>query len=112
MLSPNGESVASTGPDGLIYLYPVNGGDPVAVKGTEPGEMPTGWSKDGKSIFVYRFGEIPAQVFEVDLSTGQRKLWKQLVPSDSAGIDTIRGLDLSMDSKSYVYGYIRTLSDL
>ncbi len=112
MLSPNGESVASTGPDGRIYLYPVNGGDPVAVKGTELGEMPTGWSGDGKSIFVYRFGEIPAQVFQIDLATGQRKVWKQLVPSDSAGIDTIRGLELSADGKSYVYGYIRTLSDL
>ena len=112
MLSPKGDSLASTGPDGHVYLYPMSGGDPVAVKGTEPGEMPTGWSGDGKSIFVYRFGEIPAKVFEVDLSTGQRKLWKQLVPSDSAGIDTIRGLDLSVDSKSYVYGYIRTLSDL
>src|SRR5271165_629198 len=108
MLSPKGDTVASTGPDGHIYLYPVNGGDPVAVKGTEPGEMPTGWSADGKSIFVYRFGEIPARIFQVDLRTGQRKVWKQLVSSDSAGIDTIRGLDLSADAKSYVYGYIRT----
>jgi len=112
VLSPKGDSVASTGPDGHIYLYPIASGDPVTVKGTEPGEVPTGWSADGKSIYVYRFGEIPAKVYEVDLSTGQRKLWKQLVPSDSAGIDTIRGLELSADSKSYVYGYIRTLSDL
>ena len=112
ILSPRGDSVASTGPDGNIYLYPVNGGDPVAVKGTERGEVPTGWAADGKSIFVYRFGEIPAKVYGVDLSSGQRKLWKQLVPSDSAGIDTIRGIELSGDSKSYVYGYIRTLSDL
>jgi len=112
VLSPKGDSVASTGPDGHIYLYPVSGGDPVAVKGTEPGEVPTGWSADGKAIYVYRFGEIPARVFQVDLSTGQRKPWKQLVPSDSAGIDTIRGLELAADSKAYVYGYIRALSDL
>ncbi len=112
VLSPNGNSVASTGPDGHIYLYPISGGDPVAVKGTEVGEIPTGWSADAKSIYAYRFGEIPAKVFQIDLATGQRKPWKQLVPSDSAGIDTIRGLELSADGKSYVYGYIRTLSDL
>ena len=112
VLSPKGDSVASTGPDGHVYLYSIDGGNPVPVKGTEAGEMPTGWSGDGKSLFVYRFGEIPAKVFQVDLSTGQRKLWKELVPSDSAGIDTIRGLDLSVDAKSYIYGYIRTLSDL
>jgi serine/threonine protein kinase/dipeptidyl aminopeptidase/acylaminoacyl peptidase len=111
-LSPKGDAVASTGPDGHIYLYPIAGGDPVLVKGAEPGEIPTGWSADGKSIFVYRFGEIPARIFQLDLATGQRRIWKQLVPADAAGIDTIRGLDLSADGKAYVYGYIRTLSDL
>jgi hypothetical protein len=51
-------------------------------------------------------------VVQIELSTGQRKPWKELVPSDSAGIDTIRGVELSADGKSYVYGYVRTLSDL
>src|SRR5271167_1738412 len=35
VLSPKGDSVASTGPDGHIYLYPIASGDPVTVKGTE-----------------------------------------------------------------------------
>ncbi|MFZ1136369.1 MAG: protein kinase [Candidatus Korobacteraceae bacterium] len=112
ILSPNGESVASTGPDGRIYLYPVAGGDPVAVRGAESGEVPTGWSADGKLLYVYQFGEIPAKVMQVNIATEERKPWKQLVPADSAGIDTIRGLELAADGKSYVYGYIRTLSDL
>jgi hypothetical protein len=104
--------VASTGPDGRIYLYPTAGGDPLVVHGAEPGEVPTGWSGDGKLLYVYRFGEIPARVFQVNVATGERKFWKQLVPADSAGIDTIRGIELAVDGKSYVYGYIRTLSDL
>jgi len=112
VLSPKGDSVASNGPDGKIYLYPIAGGDPVPIKGVEPGEVPTGWSSDGKLLFVYRFGEIPARVFQINIDTRERKPWKQLVPGDSAGIDTIRGVELSADSKAYVYGYIRTLSDL
>jgi len=112
VLSPKGDSVASSGPDGKVYLYPIAGGEPVAVKGAEPGEVPTGWSADGKLLYVYRFGEIPARVFQVNIDTGERKSWKQLVPGDSAGIDTIRGVELSADGKAYVYGYIRTLSDL
>ena len=112
ILSPKGDSVASTGPDGRIYLYPVAGGDPVAVRGAEPGEVPTGWSGDGKLLYVYRFGEIPAIVFQINIASGERKPWKQLVPADAAGIDTIRGIELASDGKSYVYGYIRTLSDL
>jgi hypothetical protein len=51
-------------------------------------------------------------MFELELATGKRKLWKELVPSDAAGIDTIRGITITPDAKAYVYGYIRTLSDL
>jgi Tol biopolymer transport system component len=112
VISPTGDVVASNGPDDRMYLYPVSGGEPTLVRGTEPGETPTGFSADGKWIYVYGFGRLPADVFEVDLATGQRKPWKQLVPGDSAGVDTIRGLDVAADGKSYVYGYIRTLSDL
>jgi eukaryotic-like serine/threonine-protein kinase len=112
VISPKGDFVASVGPDHKIYLYPIAGGEPVAVAGTQPDEVPTGWSADGRSIYVFRFGEIPAKVFELDLASGKRKLWKELVPADAAGIDTIRGITITPDAKAYVYGYIRTLSDL
>jgi eukaryotic-like serine/threonine-protein kinase len=112
VLSPKGDFVASVGPDHKIYLYPVDGGQPVPVSGTQPDEVPTGWSADGHSLYLFRFGEIPAKVFQLDLSSGQRKLWKVLVPADAAGIDTIRGINITPDAKAYVYGYIRTLSDL
>jgi len=112
VLSPKGDLVANTGPDGKIYLFPVAGGEPILVKNTEAGEVPTGWSADGMSVYVYKFGEVPANVFQLDIGTGQRKPWKQLVPGDSAGIDTIRGLVFSANGNAYVYGYIRTLSDL
>jgi eukaryotic-like serine/threonine-protein kinase len=111
-VSPKGDFVAGVGPDHKIYLYPVAGGAPVPVSGTAGDEAPTGWSADGRSLYVFRFGEIPAKVFELELSTGKRKLWKELVPADAAGIDTIRGITLTPDAKAYVYGYIRTLSDL
>src|SRR5580704_14578058 len=112
VLSPKGDFAASVGPDHKIYLYPVAGGERVPVSGSEPDEAPTGWSADGRSLYVFRFGQIPAKVFELELSTGKRKLWKELVPADAAGIDTIRGVAITRDARAYVYGYIRTLSDL
>jgi len=112
VISPTGDFIASNGPDSKIYLYPVAGGEPRPVPGTQPGEIATGWSADGRRLYVYRFGEIPAKVVQIDLTTGARTPWKELVPSDAAGIDTIRGVEIAPDAKSYVYGYIRTLSDL
>ncbi len=112
VISTKGDLAASVGPDHKIYLYPVTGGEPVPVSGTTGDEAPTGWSADGRSLYVFRFGEIPARLFELELSTGKRKLWKQLEPADAAGIDTIRGITITPDAKAYIYGYIRTLSDL
>jgi Tol biopolymer transport system component/predicted Ser/Thr protein kinase len=112
VLSPKGDFVAGVGPDHKIYLYPVAGGEPATVSGTAPEEAPTGWSADGRSLYVFRFGEIPSRVVELELSSGKRSLWKELVPADAAGIDTIRGITITPDARAYVYGYIRTLSDL
>jgi hypothetical protein len=112
VISPKGDFAATVGPDHKLYMYPVAGGEPVPVAGAEPDEAPTGWSADGRSLYVFRFGQIPAKVFELELSTGKRKLWKELVPADAAGIDTIRGVAITPDARAYVYGYIRTLSDL
>lgn len=112
VVSPKGDFAASVGPDHKVYLYPVAGGQPVPVVGTEPDEAPTGWSANGRSLYLFRFGEIPAKVVALELSTGKRNLWKELVPADAAGIDTIRGITITPDARAYVYGYIRTLSDL
>jgi eukaryotic-like serine/threonine-protein kinase len=112
ILSPSGDFVADVGPDRKIYLYPTAGGQPRPVPGIDPSEYPTGWSPDEKELFVITRGEIPAPVTRVDIATGKRTLWKSLEPADSAGIDTIGRVMLSRDTKSYVYSYVRTLSDL
>jgi len=111
-LSPSGEQVADFGPDRKIYLFPVNGGEPRLVPGVQKEEVPTGWSADGRSLYVLRRGEIPSQVFRIDLAMGQRTFWKQVEPADSAGIDDIGRVLMSADNKAYVYSYVRTLSDL
>jgi eukaryotic-like serine/threonine-protein kinase len=112
VVSPSGDVVAGLGTDHKIYLYPIQGGEPRPVLGVEANEVPTGWSSDGRSLFVLRYGELPARVVQVNLATGQRKPWKDLVPADAAGIDTISGIMMTADAKAYVYSYVRTLSDL
>ena len=104
--------MAGRGPDQKIYLFPVEGGDPKLVPGMQPGEIATAWTADGRSLFVMARGQVPSQVFRVDLSSGQRTLWKMIEPADAAGIDTVGRVLMSSDTTSYVYSYVRTLSDL
>jgi Tol biopolymer transport system component/predicted Ser/Thr protein kinase len=112
VVSPNGDLVAAIASDQKIYTYPITSGEARLVPGAEAGDAPTGWSSDGRTLFVFRYGELPAKVVQVDLATGRRKLWKDLEPADSAGIDTISGIMMTPDAKGYVYGYVRTLCDL
>ena len=111
-VSPDSQWVAGIGPDQLGYLYPVNGGQPKVIKGVNPGELPITWSSDGRSIYIYQPGELPARVYRIDLQTGQRTLWKQLMPSDPAGVETIGPILMTPDASTCVFGYHRMLSDL
>jgi Tol biopolymer transport system component len=112
VLSPDGQQVVGVGPDEKAYFYPVSGGEPKAVPGVELGEQPIQWSEDAKSIYFYKPGDLPAKVYRLDLSTGHKALWKELMPSDSAGVSRIGPILITPDGKSCLYGYHRILSDL
>jgi serine/threonine protein kinase/Tol biopolymer transport system component len=111
-ISPDSSFIAGIGPDQKAYLYPVAGGEPTLVAGINPGEQPITWSSDGKSLYIYQPGELPSRVYRLDLKSGQRTLWKQLIPSDPAGVENIGPILLTPDAKSCVYGYHRMLADL
>jgi serine/threonine protein kinase len=112
VLSPDGQQVVGVGPDEKAYFYPVAGGEPKAVPGIEVGEQPIQWSDDAKAIYFYKPGDLPAKVYRLDLSTGHKTLWKELMPSDSAGVSRIGPILITPDGKSCLYGYHRILSDL
>jgi Tol biopolymer transport system component/predicted Ser/Thr protein kinase len=111
-VSPDGQSVVGIGPDQKGYFYPSAGGEPRIVNGTEPGDVPVSWNQDGRSIYLYRTGEVPAKVYQLDLATGKKTLWKQIIPLDPTGVSTIGPIQMTPDGKTYVYGFHRTLGDL
>jgi eukaryotic-like serine/threonine-protein kinase len=111
-ISPDGQVVAGVGPDGKGYLYPIAGGDPFPIPGFERGEVPLSWTTDGKGLFVTRPGERPAKITRLDVSTGKRAVWKELMPLDNAGVQNIGPIRITPDGNTYVYGFQRRLSDL
>ncbi len=112
VLSPDGKRVAAVAADQKGYFYPTDGGDPVPIPGFPTGDIPVAWSGDGKSLLFYRPGELPAKVERLDIASGQKQLWRDLMPADAAGVTDIGPVLVSNDAKSYVYEYGRTLSDL
>ncbi|MGD0179235.1 MAG: protein kinase [Terriglobales bacterium] len=112
VISPDSQWVAGIGPDQKGYLYPVGGGEQRLIAGLNPGEQPITFSSDSHSLYVYQPGELPASVTRLDLQTGKRALWKQLMPSDPAGVETIGPILMTPDAKTCVFGYHRMLADL
>jgi eukaryotic-like serine/threonine-protein kinase len=111
-VSTDGQFVVGIGPDQKGYLYPSAGGEPRIVNGMEPGDLPISWNQDGSSIYLYRTGEVPAKIYRLELATGKKTLWKQIVPIDPTGVSTIGPIMVTPDGKTYIYGFHRTLGDL
>jgi predicted Ser/Thr protein kinase len=109
-ISPDGKAVAVRGPDDRLYLYPLEGGEPTPLPGLTTLDRPIGWTNDGR-LYVFR-REAPARVYRYDPRTGQKELWKELMPRDAAGVSEIARAIPTPDGKAYAYIYIRTLSDL
>jgi hypothetical protein len=109
-LSPDGKWIAGKGSDDRVVAYPLAGGEPRPIPGVAAGEEPVQWSADGSSLFLARFGELPLRIDRLDLATGRRERWKELLPADRAGLIRIRSISIARDGKSYAYSYDRVLS--
>ena len=111
-VTSDGKSVAAIGPDHKCAMYPVAGGSPRPVEGVAEGEFPLRFSPDNRSLYLWKRGDVPARVSKIDVETGRREVWKDLLPADPAGVERISNVLVTPDGKSYAYCYARLLSDL
>jgi len=112
VVTNDGKWVAAIGPDRKCSLFPFDRGEPRVVAGVAPGEFPLRFSPDDKYLYIWKRGDIPARVTRVEVATGKRELWKELMPADPAGVERISNVLVAPDAKSYAYCYARLLSDL
>jgi len=110
-VSPDGRRISTVSADG-IALFPIDGGDPQLVRGSQPSETPMRWTKDGSALLVGRRGETSCSVFRLDLATGARTAWKTVGPADVAGVVGVACPRVADDEEHYIFGYTRNLSDL
>jgi Tol biopolymer transport system component len=111
-ISPDSKAVVVRGPDRRIYLYPIEGGEPTALPGLSVEDVPLRFAADGRTLFLQRRGELPSGIYRYDPASGRRDLWKQLMPSDAAGLSAINRVVITPDGRAYAYSYLRTLSFL
>ena len=111
-VSPDAKSAIVSGPDGKIYSYPLAGGEPSALPGLTAAFRPIRYVPDGRALYCQENVTIPARIHKYDLETGRLELWKEVSPTDTAGLTAISRLVVTPDGTSYAYSYLRTLSYL
>src|ERR1700674_4192868 len=55
---------------------------------------------------------LPVRVERLEMSNGARSLWREIMPSDPAGVQNLYAVQISPDRGWYFYSYWRVLSDL
>ena len=110
-VSPDGKLIAAVTSDG-IALVSVDGGEPQPVRGSQAGDVPLRWAREGNVLFLGNRGETACPVSRLDVQTGVRTSWKTFSPSDVAGVVGVACPHISADEQHYVFGYVRNLSDL
>jgi Tol biopolymer transport system component len=112
LVTPDGKWVLATDAHHQRWLFPIAGGEPQKLSfDIPPGETVLSFFDNGKSLLL-RTRALPLKITRVDLATGKREPFKEIVPADPAGAQSIPYIKLSADGKSYAYSLGRQLSDL
>jgi hypothetical protein len=110
VLSPDGRSLVAVDRYGEYYVcFTDASAEPRPLDGYRDGDVPLQWSADRRYLFVREAGNLSLRIHKLDLSTGTRQFWKELVPPDPTVLTDI-GSDpgqvrLTPDGKSYAYTY-------
>jgi eukaryotic-like serine/threonine-protein kinase len=110
--SPDGKDLVGAGADQKLMLFPVAGGAPQPIHGLDPSFAVAQWSADSRSLFVYRPGEVPLEVYRFDLATGKMTPVRELIPPDRTGVVSIAPVVTNLQGTEFAYSYLQNLSVL
>jgi Tol biopolymer transport system component len=110
-VSPDGRFFAASDAKQRRLIFSVEGGEGRPIPGIVDDDRVIRWTGDGQALFVAQ-GTVPTKIYRLDLTTGRRELWKEIMPADPSGINNPPSVLLTPDGKWYVYVLNRQLSDL
>lgn len=111
-VSPDGRTIVGLSTDGGYAIYAVGGAKIQDIPGLTAAETVYDWSTDGRSVYAGR-PAVPFRLERVDVATGKRTLFKELMPPDRVGVSTVGNfVNLVSDGRYYAYTYGKNVSTL
>jgi Tol biopolymer transport system component len=113
LVSPDGRSVAVTGPDGKIGIWTFGESAVRPIPGLDSSEFVEGWTPDGQFLYMSsrQGGRKTAKVYRVNIATGKMEFWKEFGADLPAGTASVGRVQLSSGTNAYAYSYDQTLSE-
>jgi len=121
-LTPEGIAFCSVAPDGTLLaltedfrarVYPPGAGtNPQREIQLNQGEVPIGWTRDARFVYLVESALQPPSLVRLELGTGKRQLWKQMPTPPPNTLIKADDVVITPDGQSYAYTYEFCLSDL
>ena len=114
LVSPDGKLVVGLR-EGVAALYPLDGGEALPIPGLLPGDLPTQWTNDGRSLFIFK-GRIPRARSSCSIGRPDKGGFSRSsgpsTPARDRESARCGATFFSRDGQSYVHTYSGWLSDL
>ncbi len=110
LLSPDGHQVAVTGPDGHLGVWTFDNNSMRAIPGLDSRYYASGWTPDGKSLYVAESKPLAAKVYRANIETGKLDFWKEF----GTDLHNLRGVSsprFSAKGDAYAYIYSQIVSE-
>ena len=94
-------------------MQPLDGGaSGREIPGINAGETIIEWHDDSNNLFISRPTDSEVEIYTLNLTTGQRKLWTRFSPADKTAIAGHSSMVITPDGAHYGYMVQRIYSTL
>jgi aminoglycoside phosphotransferase (APT) family kinase protein/Tol biopolymer transport system component len=105
LFSADSRSLVGITPEGGWQVHPIDGGAPSDLAVVAATDEPVGWSTDGRAVIVAT-RTIPTRLERVELSTGARRVLRELRPPGLEGV-RVSVWSVTADGEQFAYNGIR-----
>ncbi|HKS73374.1 MAG TPA: protein kinase [Terriglobales bacterium] len=94
------------------WLQPLDGGPAREIHGLNAGEIILEWHGDSNNVFVAKLTSSDVDIYTLNLTNGQRKLWTHFSPAEKTALVGKVSLVITPDGAHYAYQLQRIYSTL
>jgi len=111
-VSPNGEILESTDDSRALLFRSISSERPDKEFKLDPGEVASGWTADGKFLYLTQTTQEPMTITRLEIETGRRTPWKRLPSPPTRAVPEGEHVVITPDGQSYAFCYSDHSSDL